>query len=197
MRTAAGADPVELDQIALDVRLQHGARDSAVGEAAERVGDGRRGRRERDVALLRVVHVRALHPDGQRARIDPLVGRDEAALDERHVRLGEGGDHPLAVRVLDRPRTVDLRHAAQLEVPQSREHVEALAHQEDEARPVVGFAHLVRGLERDLVPLGLEVLTGQSQDLGVVRLAARRVSRFSKNAPAARVIHAHPPDCSS
>src|SRR5258708_2860841 len=36
MRPAAGADPVELDQVALDVRLEHGALDPALSEPAER-----------------------------------------------------------------------------------------------------------------------------------------------------------------
>src|SRR5262249_60343883 len=79
VRPAAGADAVELDQVALDVRLQHGALDAAPGQPAERGLDlaGRRG--AHDVALLRVVDIAALHPYRQGARLRRLAGADDSA----------------------------------------------------------------------------------------------------------------------
>ena len=45
--------------------LEHGARDPARVEALEGARDGGLRLREHDVAVLRVVHVAPLHPDGQ------------------------------------------------------------------------------------------------------------------------------------
>src|SRR5438132_407673 len=102
MRAAAGADPVELDQITRDVRLQHGARDPAPGEPPQRSLDLAGRRREHDVAFLRVVDVAALHPDRERPRFGALARRDDAARDERHVGLVEDGDHPVTIGVVHR-----------------------------------------------------------------------------------------------
>src|SRR6266850_4019781 len=50
----------------------------------------------------------------------------------------------------------------------------------------------LRGPELDVESLRLQMLPGQAQDLRVVGLAARRMGRFTKDAPA-RVGHPNPP----
>src|SRR5438094_2421115 len=193
MRAAAGADPVELDQITRDVRLQHGARDPAPGEPPQRSLDLTGRRREHDVAFLRVVDVAALHPDRERPRLGTLARRDDAAGDERYVGLVEDGDHPVTIGVVHRAWGVDVGHAAHLECPETVEHLEPFAHEEDEARPaLVDLDDLFRRLELDVKSFRFQVLPCQPQYFGIVGLAARRVGRFAKNSPA-HSAHSSPP----
>src|SRR5262249_31821555 len=121
-------------------------------------------------------------------------GGDDAALDEGHPRLGEARDHLLPVGREHRPGGVDLRHAQRLPGGEPGEHVLALAHQEDSARPRGRRrAHVLRHLEVDREAASLQVLRGQPEDLGVVALPARRVGLLAVDAPAVGVAHSIPP----
>src|SRR6266852_7463045 len=83
-----------------------------------------------------------------------------------------------------------VRHAARLEDVEPLEHLDALAHEEDESRRGLGEpGDLLWGPQDDLEPFCLEVLAREPEDLGVVGLAARRVRRLAKDAPAERVLH--------
>src|SRR2546422_5098601 len=124
----------------------------------------------------------------------PVPRGHDAALDERHVRLRERLEHPITIGVQARLRGVHVRHAARLERAELPEHLDALAHEEDEARPgVVHAVDVVRSLEDHLEPPRLEMLARQTQDLGVVRLPPRRMRDFPEDAPAGRALHACPP----
>src|SRR5205807_2607594 len=147
-------------------------------------------------------HVPAVHLEAERhrraahkAREAPLVERMagqalvlvvEPAEPRRRVVRPAGADavelHEVAVHVRLEDRAADPEHLA------------ALAHEEDEARPgVVHAVDVVRSLEDHLEPPRLEMLARQTQDLGVVRLPPRRMRNFPEDAPAGRALHACPP----
>src|SRR6266581_3047527 len=190
----AGADAVELHEVAVHVRLEDRAGDPARREPLERLVHGVGRGREDDVAVPGVVDVGAFHPHGPRPLDAPVPRGHDAALDERHVRLRERLEHPLTIGIQDRLRGVHVRHAARLERAELPEHLDALAHEEDEARPgVVHAVDVVRSLEDHLEPPRLEMLARQTQDLGVVRLSPRRMRDFPEDAPAGRALHACPP----
>src|SRR5712691_5943811 len=190
----AGADAIELHEVAVHVRLEDRAGDPAGREPLERLAH-RVGRgREDDVAAPGVVDVGAFHPHGPRPLDAPIPRGHDATLDERHVRLHERLEHPLTIGIQDRLRGVHVRHAARLERAELPEHLDALAHEEDEARPgVVHAVDVVRSLEDHLEPPRLEMLARQTQDLGGVRLPPRRMRDFPEDAPAGRALHACPP----
>src|SRR5262249_19858842 len=189
------ADAVELHEVAVDVRLQHGASDAASAELAEGLLDGAGALREDHVAVPRVVHVGALHPHGPS---EELTGgarsRNHPAFDEGDRRRLEPRDHPLAIRGEHGGGAVDVDDARALPGPERGQHVLALAHQEDAPGPHRrGAAHVLRVLQVDLVAARLEMLSGQAEDLGVVALATRRMRAFTEDPPATRVRHAVPP----
>ena len=120
------------------MRLDDGAVDPARGEVGEGLAHALGGVTEDDVAVLRVVHVRALHPHRQRAHAVAVHRRHEVAGHERDVRLLELRDHPIAIRVEDGARAVDVGHAARLDRVQALEDGDALTHHEHPDRAWLG-----------------------------------------------------------
>src|SRR5262249_30646040 len=101
------------------------------------------------------------------------------------LRLLELSDHPLAIGREDGAGTVDHADAVALPLSEGGEHLLALAHEEDRAgRGGDGLAHVLRVLEVHCIPLGLEVLARQTEDLRVVVLPPGRMRPLAEDAPA-------------
>src|SRR6185436_20307826 len=83
--------------------------------------------------------------------------------------------------------TIDDADAVPFPRGEMRQHLLALAHQEDRARPPRGGAtHVLRIFQVDLVSTRLEVLAGQAEDLRVVVFTARRMRPLAEDSPAMR-----------
>src|SRR5439155_15988862 len=94
-------------------------------------------------------------------------------------------------------RTVDVGHPAELERVKTIEDLDPLTHQEHPEGTGLRRADLVGGLERHLESARLDVLAGESQDLGIVVFPARRMLPLPKDPPAVRVAHRSPPRSST
>src|SRR5262245_51011108 len=103
---AAAANPVEFHEVALDVGLDDRSRNSSLRECSERLPQSPFGLREDDIAVLRIVDVRALQPDRERDDTMRDVGGYDVTRDEGHVCLAQLLDHAFAVCVEHGVRTV-------------------------------------------------------------------------------------------